>query len=139
MASEDYFGVGLRKGMLHLVWNLGWLSRTELTVPRPLLSDGAWHKIRVDRSRQSTTLRIDGETFGSRVKGSYFQLNVDDDVFFGGAAASALTLDMTRGHFDANFKGCLRNVSVQNSSVSFNAVDVDAISGVNIVECSDSV
>ena len=83
MTSEDYLGVGLRKGMLHLVWNLGWLSRSELTVPKQILSDGRFHRITIDRSRQSITLKIDGETFGSRVSGSYFELNVANDIYFG--------------------------------------------------------
>ncbi len=34
LTTDDYLGVGIRGGMLHLVWNLGWFSRTELTIPR---------------------------------------------------------------------------------------------------------
>ena len=51
---------------MHLVWDLGWFSRTEFTVPRPDLNDGRWHKIEVDRVRQSLELRVDGEVFGSQ-------------------------------------------------------------------------
>ena len=53
--------------MLHLVWDLGWFSRTEFTVPRPDLNDGRWHTVEVDRVRQSLELRVDGEVFGSQV------------------------------------------------------------------------
>ena len=66
LAQDDYLGLGLQKGMLHLVWDLGWFSRTEFTVPRPDLNDGRWHKIEVDRIRQSLELRVDGEVFGSQ-------------------------------------------------------------------------
>ena len=52
--------------MLHLVWDLGWFSRTEFTVPRPDLNDGRWHTVEVDRVRQSLELRVDGEVFGSQ-------------------------------------------------------------------------
>ena len=52
--------------MLHLVWDLGWFSRTEFTVPRPNMNDGGWHKVEVDRVRQSLELRVDGEVFGSQ-------------------------------------------------------------------------
>ena len=66
LAHDDYLGLGLQKGMLHLVWDLGWFSRSEFTVPRPDLNDGRWHKIEVDRVRQSLELRVDGEVFGSQ-------------------------------------------------------------------------
>ena len=67
LSQDDYLGLGLQKGMLHLVWDLGWFSRTEFTVPRPDLNDGRWHTVEVDRVRQSLELRVDGEVFGSQV------------------------------------------------------------------------
>ena len=66
LAQDDYLGVGLQAGMLHLVWDLGWFSRTEFTVPRPDMNDGRWHALEVDRVRQSLELRVDGEVFGSQ-------------------------------------------------------------------------
>ena len=83
LTSEDYLGIGLRSGMLHLVWNLGWFSRTELTVPKPRMDDGRWHEVKVDRFRQNLELRVDGEVFGSQVKGSYFELNTDHEILIG--------------------------------------------------------
>lgn len=83
LTMDDYLGIGLRNGMLHLVWNLGWFSRTELSVPKPKLNDGAWHKIKLNRVRQSLELLIDGEVFGSQVSGSYFELNTSNKVFIG--------------------------------------------------------
>jgi hypothetical protein len=83
VAEDDYLGIGLQNGMLHLVWDLGWFSRTEFTVPRPKMNDGEWHAISVDRVRQSLELRIDGEVYGSQVSGSYFELNTDGHVFIG--------------------------------------------------------
>ena len=55
LSSDDYLGVGIRKGMVHLVWNLGWFSRTELTIPSPTvkINDGDWHSIKIHRVRQS--------------------------------------------------------------------------------------
>lgn len=52
LTSDDYLGVGLRSGMLHLVWDLGWFSRTEVTVPRAGIDDGLWHQVDVSRVRK---------------------------------------------------------------------------------------
>ena len=79
-------GLGLRDGMIHLVWNLGWFSRTEMTVPAPSpfqANDGAWHQIKLNRARQSADLELDGEVYNSRVTGSYYELNTHQTVLFG--------------------------------------------------------
>ena len=85
LASDDYLGLGLRKGMIHLVWNLGWFSRTELTIPSPTIkvNDGSWHSIKINRVRQSLDIEIDGEIYNSRVTGSYYELNTADSVLVG--------------------------------------------------------
>lgn len=74
--------MGVRSGLLHLVWSLGWFSRTELSVPRAV-DDGQWHRVEVTRSGQYAKIDLDGETFGSRVSGSFFELNVKESVLFG--------------------------------------------------------
>jgi len=68
--------------MLHVVWSLGWHSRTELTVPRPL-NDSRWHRVSISRARQAMDVEVDGERFGNPVEGSYFQLNAENHVYFG--------------------------------------------------------
>ena len=81
----SYLGIGIRKGMVHLVWNLGWYSRTELTIPTPTvkINDGNWHMLKVDRVRQSLDVEIDGEVYNSRVTGSYYELNTANSVLLG--------------------------------------------------------
>ena len=71
--------------MVHLVWNLGWYSRTELTIPTPTvkINDGNWHMLKVDRVRQSLDVEIDGEVYNSRVTGSYYELNTANSVLLG--------------------------------------------------------
>ena len=73
--------------MIHLVWNLGWFSRTELTIPSPTIkvNDGSWHSIKINRVRQSLDIEIDGEIYNSRVTGSYYELNTADSVLVGKA------------------------------------------------------
>ena len=71
--------------MVHLVWNLGWYSRTELTIPTPTvkINDGNWHMLKVGRVRQSLDVEIDGEVYNSRVTGSYYELNTANSVLLG--------------------------------------------------------
>ena len=85
LTSDDYLGVGIRKGMVHLVWNLGWFSRTELTIPSPTvkINDGNWHLLKIHRVRQSVDVEIDGEVYNSRVTGSYYELNTANSVLIG--------------------------------------------------------
>ena len=85
LTSDDYLGVGIRKGMVHLVWNLGWFSRTELTIPSPTvkINDGNWHHLKIHRVRQSVDVEIDGEVYNSRVTGSYYELNTANSVLIG--------------------------------------------------------
>lgn len=136
VSNDDYLGFGLKEGMLHLVWNLGWLSRSELTIPNPLLNDGKWHSISVSRTNQNLELRLDGTLFGSRVTGSFSELNVDPVVYLGGSNFDLPTLDLTRGHFDERFQGCLRDVIIQGEKV--NLQSDNKVSGGNVHECSST-
>ena len=56
---DDYLGLGLEDGLLKIVWNLGWFSRTELVIPDKNVNDTAWHSINISRSvRVSETYSI---------------------------------------------------------------------------------
>ncbi|XP_059087709.1 protein eyes shut-like [Tigriopus californicus] len=136
VSNDDYLGFGLKEGMLHLVWNLGWLSRSELTIPSPLLNDGNWHSISVSRTNQNLELRLDGTLFGSRVTGSFSELNVDPVVYLGGSSFDLPTLDLTRGQFDERFQGCLRDVIIQGEKA--NLQSDNKVSGGNVHECSST-
>lgn len=46
---DDYLGVGLEDGLVKVVWNLGWFSRTELLIPDENVTDDSWHAITISR------------------------------------------------------------------------------------------
>ena len=54
--------------------------------------------------------------------------------FLGGADGKGKILDITRGHFQAGFVGCVQNIIVQNIEVS---ASLDGITGKNVQSCSD--
>ena len=47
------------------------------------MNDGQWHSIKVNRVRQNLDIEIDGEIYNSRVTGSYYELNTDNNVLLG--------------------------------------------------------
>ena len=57
----------------------------------------------------------------------------------GGAEDPEGVRDLTRGHFDSNLVGCVRNVVVMGESVDPTAAAKGdrAVSGMNVHECSD--
>ena len=57
-----------------------------------------------------------------------------NNIFLGGSNGRGAILDVTRGHFEDGFTGCLRNIVIQNIQV-FTA-QMEEISGKNIRTCS---
>ena len=47
--ADDYLGLGVEDGLLKVVWNLGWFSRTELGIPDINMTDASWHRISLSR------------------------------------------------------------------------------------------
>ena len=80
LTSDDYLGVGLENGLLKVVWNLGWFTRTELTVPDRNLTDGTWHSLSVKRVRQQMEVLLDELSYVSQVHGTYHELNTENKV-----------------------------------------------------------
>ena len=56
--ADDYLGLGVEDGLLKVVWNLGWFSRTELVIPDTNLTDSSWHRVSLSRWEKSLILRI---------------------------------------------------------------------------------
>ena len=80
LTSDDYLGIGLEDGLLKVVWNLGWFTRTELTVPDRNLTDGQWHSLSVKRVRQQMEVLLDELPYVSQVHGTYHELNTENKV-----------------------------------------------------------
>ena len=102
--ADDYLGLGLHDGMLKIVWNLGWFSRTELVVPEVNLTDSEWHHVRVERLGQSMEVTVDAVSYTSTVHGTYHQLDASNVVMIGSANNDLLVQDLTRGHFTQGFQ-----------------------------------
>ncbi|XP_023335490.1 protein eyes shut isoform X2 [Eurytemora carolleeae] len=133
--NQDYLGLGIEDGLLKVVWNLGWFSRSELLVPEFNISDGNWHHLHLIREEQSLKLMIEKEEeYESTVPGTYYQLNTGSSVLFGSSVEVKGVEDLTRGHFRASYKGCMRNIKIQGLKVDTS--DQDRLTGNNIAQCT---
>ena len=47
--------------------------------------------------------------------------------------------DLTRGHFDSNLIGCVRNVIVMGQSVDPTEKGDHVVSGMNVYDCSEGL
>ena len=61
--------------------------------------------------------------------------------FQGGAEDPEGVRDLTRGHFDSNLIGCVRNVVVMGQSVDSSAAAAGdhMVSGMNVYDCSEGL
>lgn len=55
----------------------------------------------------------------------------------GGSNPSSKVLDLTRGHFDSNFDGCVKNIVIMGNKVKPTSGSAD-MSGLNVDSCSSS-
>ncbi|XP_063235605.1 neurexin 1 isoform X2 [Bacillus rossius redtenbacheri] len=113
--TYDFFEIKLVEGALRLRYNLGGGAQI-LTVGRDL-NDGHWHKVKVQRLRELTTLSVDGAVQTRASRGKEFQfgrLATNSDVFVGGMPAwynTKLTLlALPSVIFEPRFGGAVRNL-----------------------------
>ena len=56
-------------------------------------------------------------------------------ISLGGAEKTSVS-DLTRGHFDENLMACIRDITIQNSTVEIStAANEGRITGFNVAEC----
>ncbi|XP_046401405.1 neurexin-1 isoform X2 [Ischnura elegans] len=114
--TYDFFEVKLVEGALRLRFNLGGGAHI-LTVGRDL-SDGHWHKVRVTRDVERTSLTVDGATRTKVSRGREFHfgsLRTNSDVFVGGVPTAwygsrLALLALPSVIFEPRFGGSVRNL-----------------------------
>ena len=102
--ADDYLGLGVEDGLVKLVWNLGWFSRTELIIPDLNLTDSSWHRVIIERLGQQLEVSVDEVRYSSTVHGTYHQLDTSNILMIGSANNDLLVQDLTRGHFSQGFQ-----------------------------------
>lgn len=120
--TYDFFEIKLVEGALRLRYNLGGGAQI-ITVGRDL-NDGHWHKVKVQRDGERTSLTVDSVTQErtSRGKEFYFgRLASNSDVYIGGMPLwynSKLTLlALPSVIFEPRFGGAIRNLVYADDEV----------------------
>ena len=78
---------------------------------------------------------LDELSYVSQVHGTYHELNTLNKVNFGSAQNDMLVEDLTRGHFQEGFVGCMREVRIQGLVIDTSSSD--HLLGQNINECAE--
>uniref|UniRef100_A0A8B9F3E8 Contactin associated protein 1 n=1 Tax=Amazona collaria TaxID=241587 RepID=A0A8B9F3E8_9PSIT len=101
-AQGDYITVELKQAQLFLHISLG---HTTVTVGS-LLDDQHWHSLHIERYGRHVNLTLDGEVKRFRCHGTFDQLDLDTELFFGGV------IDQDKQHltYRQNFRGCVENI-----------------------------
>ncbi|XP_074657166.1 uncharacterized protein LOC141910330 [Tubulanus polymorphus] len=128
--KDDYLGVGLRRGRIRVVWDVGWWSQNEVS-SIGAVTDGRWYSVVVQRYGQTLSLTVDGQTVTGSVAGKFLELNTDGSYYFGGGGSGDLN-SMTQGFFDRSFVGCLKDLRLSPTS---KPIDWMNATGADIQQC----
>uniref|UniRef100_A0AAY4BMX2 Laminin subunit alpha-4 n=1 Tax=Denticeps clupeoides TaxID=299321 RepID=A0AAY4BMX2_9TELE len=114
-SAEEYLTVYMNQGQVSCS-NSGMSEFSTLVTPRQGVCDGNWHRITIIRDASVVQLDVDSEV--NRVVGPLTTgaLNSKTPVFVGGAPASLLKTSMATTR---PYTGCMRNLKVNGSPVSF--------------------
>lgn len=129
----DYLGIELFEGKIRLLMNKG-NGPTEL-IHSNVVSDGKWHRIVIDFSPSGIGIAVDRQekTMALPSGGNHY-LDLADTLYIGGTElnkrARALGKGLRSG--DVSYKGCLRNMMLDNKE--FGLPDVKVSQGI-VVGC----
>ncbi|XP_042603378.1 laminin subunit alpha-4-like [Cyprinus carpio] len=114
--EKEYLTLYTYQNQVVVVVNNGIREFSTYVSPRQEICDGNWHKITVIRDGNMVQLDVDSEV--NHVVGPVGEAaqNSSSPVFIGGAPDSMLPHSL---HSRRGYTGCMRNLSVNESPVSF--------------------
>ncbi|XP_010224076.1 PREDICTED: contactin-associated protein 1-like, partial [Tinamus guttatus] len=118
-AQGDYITLELKQAQLLLHISLGSspVHATEghtTAAVGSLLDDEHWHAVHVERYGHHVNLTLDGEVKRFRCHGTFNQLDLDTELFFGGV------IDQDKQHltYRQNFRGCVENIMFNGVNIA---------------------
>ncbi|XP_068083524.1 chondroitin sulfate proteoglycan 4 [Anabrus simplex] len=114
-SQSDFVGVELLNGRIRLLMNKG-NGPTELQNEQTV-SDGKWHSVVVQFNPTFMEISVDGTAVSLRLpQGGNRYLDLAETVYVGGIELNKRSRALNQGILTANtgFKGCLRNMDVEN-------------------------
>ncbi|KAK9504052.1 hypothetical protein O3M35_010488 [Rhynocoris fuscipes] len=110
-SQGDFIALQLRHNRLLLNIDLGSRITTSLSVGS-LLDDNIWHDVVISRNRRDMLFSVDRVVIHGNIKGDFTRLNLNREIFIGGAPNKQDGLVVTQ-----NFTGCLENFYVNSSNI----------------------
>ena len=117
-SQGDYIALQLVENRLLLNINLGHVpgkSHTDLETSMALgslLDDNIFHEVYLSRERRDVILSVDRVKIRDRIKGDFVKLNLDRQIYIGGAPHVEEGLVVFE-----NFTGCIENMYLNHSNV----------------------
>ncbi|CAL4064167.1 unnamed protein product, partial [Meganyctiphanes norvegica] len=116
----DYLGVGVWRGRVRVVWQLGGGNIGEVT-PTGVVNNGRWHSLVLARTGNIMTVYLDGIPYKRRGPGTFTQINAKSQLTYVGGFPNEITVASgTDGNFQGNFVGCLKDLTLHRSSSPVN-------------------
>ncbi|NWV29599.1 AGRIN protein, partial [Origma solitaria] len=134
--GKDFISLALVGGFVELRFNTG--SGTGTVTSRVRVEPGRWHQLVVTRNRRHGTLAVDGEppVSGESPSGTD-GLNLDTDLFIGGAPDEHMALVAERTGATSGLKGCVRVLGVNNRVLELRDGAGDVLYGSAVGECGN--
>ncbi|NWY00427.1 AGRIN protein, partial [Nothoprocta ornata] len=134
--GKDFISLALLGGFVELRFNTG--SGTGIITSKVRVEPGKWHQLVVNRNRRSGMLSVDGEPHvnGESPTGTD-GLNLDTDLFIGGAPEDQMAVVTERTGATAGLKGCIRLLDVNNQMYELREKGSDVLYGSGVGECGN--
>ncbi|XP_072011994.1 agrin isoform X5 [Engystomops pustulosus] len=135
--GKDFISLAVVNGFVELRFNTG--SGTGIITSKVPVEPGKWHQLVVNRNRRSGMLSVDGETHvnGESPSGTD-GLNLDTDLFIGGAPEDQINVVAERTSVSTGLKGCIRILDVNNQVYSLQEDGADVLYGSGVGECGNN-
>nr|XP_020637908.1 agrin isoform X3 [Pogona vitticeps] len=135
--GKDFLSLALVNGFIELRFNTG--SGTGIITSRVPVEPGKWHQLVVNRNRRNGMLSVDGEppVHGESPSGTD-GLNLDTDLFVGGAPEDQIATVAERTSVTTGLKGCIRLLDVNNQMYDLREKGSDVLYGSGVGECGNN-
>ncbi|RDD44249.1 Agrin [Trichoplax sp. H2] len=120
--NRDYLGVAIVNNRVQLRFNVG-SGKIEIVVD-VIVTDGYWHKVKIERNGSSGTLTVDGASQKSNPREGASVLNVDGNILIGGTPNIATT---TSNKYLENYRGCLKNFVIDGFVVNLQLMATESV------------
>ncbi|XP_041425259.1 agrin isoform X3 [Xenopus laevis] len=135
--GKDFISLAVINGFVELRFNTG--SGTGIITSKVPIEPGKWHQLVVTRNRRSGMLSVDGESHvnGESPSGTD-GLNLDTDLFIGGAPEDQMAVVSERTSVSVGLKGCIRQLDVNNQLYNLQEGGADVLYGSRVGECGNN-